>query len=222
MKKVSKKKQKEMLMSVSPAVYPLIYNGQEIEVNPALTIDQRKAFCEGVWSLYWNADKYGKFDYRPFLYEPAVRMMTLYMYTNLDIDLELSEANMALIQYSDAYESVISSLPAFYERDYHALCDAAKEYVDRKVVELNTMYAASAKSMVDDLIVSLLAKANKVVDLVEVDMQRYIDAGEKYPLDDIMSVVGKLKNLENSDGLVGGVLDFIGKRSGGEAGGGIS
>ena len=59
MKKITKKKQKEMLASISPAVYQISYNGQEIEVNPALTIEQRKAFCEGVWSLYWNADSDG-------------------------------------------------------------------------------------------------------------------------------------------------------------------
>lgn len=208
MKKISKKKQKEMLASISPAVYTHVYHGQEIEINPALTIEQRKAFCEGVWSLYWNADKEGNFDYRPFLYDTAIRMMTLYLYTNLDIDLELSEANMALIQHSDAYESVISSLPEFYDRDYRVLCYSAKEYVDRKCVELNAMLGGSAKSEIDVLVGSLLIKVSSILDKVDVDIEKYAEAGKEFPLQEILPMIKKFTDMQNSESVVGKILAF--------------
>lgn len=212
MKKVNRKKQKEMLASISPAVYPISYNGQEIEVNPALTIEQRKAFCEGVWSLYWNADKEGNYDYRPFLYDTAIRMMTLYLYTNLDIDLELSEANMALIQYSDAYESVISSLPKFYARDYKALCDAAKEYVDRKCVELNAMLSNAAKSEIDVLVGGLLIKVSSILDKVDADMAKYAEIGKEYPAAEILPLIKKFTEFNNSEDVVNKILEFRDKK----------
>ena len=212
MKKISKKKQKEMLASVSPAVYAHVYNGQEIEINPALTIEQRKAFCEGVWSLYWNADKEGNFDYRPFLYDTAIRMMTLYLYTNLDIDLELSEANMALIQYSDAYESVISSLPEFYVRDYRALCDAAKEYVDRKCAENNAMLSNAAKSEIDVLVGGLLIKASSILDKVDADMDKYAEIGKEYPAAEILPLIKKFTEFNNSEEVVNKILEFRDKK----------
>ena len=208
MKKVNKKKQKEMLSSISPAVYEMQYNGQAIEVNPALTIGQRKEFCEGVWSLYWNADKEGNFDYRPFLYDTAIRMMTLYMYTNLDIELELSEANMALIQYSDAYESVISSLPEFYARDYRALCDAAKEYVDRKCAENNAMLGNAAKSEIDVLVESLLIKASSILDKVDADMGQYAEIGKEYPAAEILPLIKKFAEMNSSEDVVNNILEF--------------
>ena len=213
MKKVNKKKQKEMLSSISPAVYEMQYNGQAIEVNPALTIGQRKEFCEGVWSLYWNADKEGNFDYRPFLYDTAIRMMTLYLYTNLDIELELSDANMALIQYSDAYESVISSLPEFYARDYKALCDAAKEYVDRKCVELNAMLSNAAKSEIDVLVGGLLIKASSILDKVDADMAKYAEIGKEYPAAEILPLIKKFTEFNNSEDVVNKILEFRDKKA---------
>ena len=220
MKKISKKKQKEMLASVSPAVYAHVYNGQEIEINPALTIEQRKAFCEGVWSLYWNADKEGNFDYRPFLYDTAIRMMTLYLYTNLDIVLELSEANMALIQYSDAYESVISSLPEFYARDHSALCGAAKEYVDRKCTELNSMLSNAAKSEIDMLVGGLLIKVSSILDKMDVDMEKYAEAGKEFPLQEILPMIKKFTEFNNSEGVVNNILDFRDRKAEGTQDGG--
>ena len=212
MKKVNKKKQREMLVSVSPAVYPISYNGQEIEVNPALTIEQRKAFCEGVWSLYWNADSDGNYDYRPFLFEPAIRMMTLYLYTNLDIELELSEANMALIQHSDAYESVISSLSEFYARDYRALCDSAKEYVDRKCAENNAMLSNAAKSEIDVLVGGLLIKASSILDKVDADMDKYAEIGKEYPAAEILPLIKKFTEFNNSEDVVNKILEFRDKK----------
>ena len=220
MKKVNRKKQKEMLASISPAVYPISYNGQEIEVNPALTIEQRKAFCEGVWSLYWNADKEGNYDYRPFLYDTAIRMMTLYLYTNLDIDLELSEANMALIQYSDAYESVISSLPAFYARDHKALCEAAKEYVERKTAELNAMLSNSAKSEIDVLVGGLLIKISSILDKVDADMAKFAETGNEFPLQEILPMIKKFTEFNNSEDVVNNILEFRDKKAEGTQDGG--
>jgi len=208
MKKITKKKQKEMLASVSPTFYTIQYNGQEIEVNPALTIEQRKAFCEGVWSLYWNADKEGNYDYRPFLYDPAIRMMTLYLYTNLDIELELSDANMALIQHSEVYESVISSLPAFYARDYNALCGAAYDYVNRKCAENNAMLSNAAKSEIDILVGNLLVKVSSILDKVDADMEKYAEIGQEYPAAEILPLIKKFTELNSSEGVVNNILSF--------------
>ena len=213
MKKINKKKQKEMLASVSPAAYPISYNGQEIEVSPALSIEQRKAFCEGVWSLYWNADSDGNYDYRPFLYEPAIRMMTLYLYTNLDIELELSDANMALIQHSDAYESVISSLSEFYARDYRALCDSAKEYVDRKCAENNAMLSNAAKSEIDVLVGGLLIKASSILDKVDNDMAKFAETGKEFPLQEILPIIKKFTEMNSSEGVVNNILEFRDKKA---------
>jgi len=173
-----------------------------------------------VWSLYWNADKEGNYDYRPFLYDTAIRMMTLYLYTNLDIELELSDANMALIQYSEAYESVISSFTEFYARDYRALCDAAEEYVERKCSENNAMLSNAVKSEIDVLVGNLLVKVSSILDKVDADMAKYAEIGKEYPATEILPLIKKFTEFNNSEDVVNKILEFRDRKAEGTQDGG--
>lgn len=202
MKNLSLGKQAEIVKATIPQPYTIEFQGEAIEINPVLGLNQKKDFTEIVWSLYYNADKDGNFDFRPYTFDFAIRLATIYCYTNVKIDLAQDvEKYYLLAQYSGLYEAVIDQFSGAIERDYKTLRDASKEYVDRKCNELLNIQAFTAKSQIDMLIEELLAKASILLDA-------FRDENGDVSAKEILAAVGSVKELADQDKLVSKILDF--------------
>ena len=209
MKKLSLGKQSEIIKATIPQPYTIEFEGETIEINPVLGLNQKKDFTEIVWGLYYNADKDGNFDFRPYTFDFAVRLATIYCYTNVKIDFEQDvEKYYPLAQYSGLYEVVTESFDRTITRDYKFLVDSTETYVDRKCVELSDIRAFAAKSQIDALIESVLVKASDMLD-------SFKDENGKVDLGQILSAVRDVKKLADQDALVGKILNFRDKQEGG-------
>jgi len=229
MKKGSKKNVVKVAPAPVPTVLPGIpsakiqveYEGLVIEVNPALSLDNRKGFCEGVWSMYWSVDKDGNYDYRPALYDAAIRLMTLYCYTDLVIDLNTVMDQYAdTIMYSDLYEKIVDAISGNYRRDYDALCAAAKEYVDRQCTEVVALMGNSVKSEVDVLLGKALRKVNVILDKLDLGLADFAEASKEFPAGELIPLIKKFTEMPDSSEFVNKVLDFRDKKAEGTKDGG--
>jgi len=210
MKKLSLGKQAEIVKATIPQPYTIEFQGETIEINPVLGLNQKKDFTEIVWSLYYNADKDGNYDFRPYTFDFAIRLATLYCYTNVRVDLPIdAEKYYLLAQYSGLYEAVFNSFKDAIVIDHKSLVDAAKEYVDRKCNELSEINAFAAKSQIDVLIEDVLSKASVLLD-------SFRDENGKVSLQEILAVVGNVKELADQDKLVGNILNFRDSQKDGE------
>ena len=210
MKKLSLSKQAEIVKATIPQPYTIEFQGETIEINPVLGLNQKKDFVEIAWSLYYNADKDGNYDYRPYTFDFAIRLATIYSYTNVKIDFNQDiEKYYLLAQYSGLYEAILNSFSDMCERDHQSLINAAKEYVDRKCKEIDSARAFAAKNQIDILLESVLTKASVVLDIFK-------DENGKANIKDILSAVGDVRKLADQDELVDKVLNFREKQEGGD------
>lgn len=198
MKKLSLGKQAELVKSTVPQLYTIEFEDETIEVNPVLGLNQKKDFTSIAWILYYNADKDGNYDFRPYTFDFAIRLATIYCYTNVKIDFEQDvEKYYLLAQYSGLYEAVLESFSPAIVMDHKALVDATKEYIDRKCDELNNV----AKSQIDILLETVLAKASVMLD-------GFKDENGKVNIKDVFAAVSDVKKLADQDELVGKILNF--------------
>lgn len=202
MKKLSLGKQAEIVKATIPQPYTIEFEGETIEINPVLGLNQKKDFTEIVWSLYYNADKDGNYDFRPYTSDFAIRLATIYCYTNVKIDFEQDvEKYYPLAQYSGLYEAIVESFESAIMRDHKSLIESTEKYVDRKCAELASIDAFAAKSQIDLLIETVLTKASVLLD-------SFRDENGKVDIKEVFAAVSDIKKLASIDELVPGVLKF--------------
>ena len=206
MKKIAFGKQAELVKATIPQPYTIPFEDETIEINPVLGLNQKKDFIDIAWSLYYNADKDGNFDFRPYTFDFAIRLMTIYCYTNVKIDFEQDvEKYYLLAQYSGLYEKIFESFSPAIVMDHKALVDATKEYIDRKCDEI----FCAAKSQIDILLETVLAKASVMLD-------GFKDENGKVNIKDVFAAVSDVKKLADQDELVGKILNFRESKEGDE------
>ena len=212
MKQISLGKQAEIVKATIPQPYPIEFMGETIEINPVLGLNQKKDFMDIVWSLYYNADKDGNYDFRPYTFDFSIRIATIYCYTNIKIDFEQDiDKYYLLAQYSGLYEAIVESLSrsAIIYVDHETLVQSARDYINLKCDELSDIRAFSAKSQIDTLLESVLTKASDMLD-------GFKDENGKVNIKDILAAVSDVKKLADQDDLVGKILNFRDKQEGGE------
>ena len=211
MKKLSLGKQAEIVKVTIPQPYIIEFEGETIEINPVLGLNQKKDFTEIVWSLYYNADKDGNFDFRPYTFDFATRLATIYCYTNVKIDFTQDvEKYYPLAQYSGLYEAIVESFDSTITRDHKTLMESTEKYIDRKCAELANIDAFTAKSQIDLLIESVLTKASVLLD-------SFRDENGKVDIKEVFAAVSDVKKLADQDQLVNKILDFrFPQKDGGE------
>ena len=206
MKKLSLGKQAEIVKATIPQPYTIPFEGETIEINPVLGLNQKKDFMDIVWSLYYNADKDGNYDFRPYTSDFAARLATIYCYTNVKIDFDQDiEKYYLLAQYSGLFEAIVESFDSVATRDHKFLVDATEEYINRKCNEIS--YAA--KSQIDILLETVLAKASVMLD-------GFKDENGKVNIKDVFAAVSDVKKLADQDELVGKILNFRESQEGGD------
>ena len=163
-----------------------------------------------MWSLYYNADKDGNYDFRPYTFGFAVRLATIYCYTNVKIDFAQDvEKYYPLAQYSGLYEAIVESFDSTIARDHKTLMESTEKYIDRKCAELANIDAFTAKSQIDLLIESVLTKASVLLD-------GFRDENGKVDIKEVFAAVSDVKKLADQDTLVGKILNFRDKQEGGD------
>ena len=202
MKKMSLGKQAEIVKATVPQPYTIEFEGETIEINPVLGLNQKKDFTEIVWSLYYNADKDGNYDFRPYTFDFAVRLATIYCYTDVKIDFAQEiEKYYLLAQYSGLYEAIVESFESAIARDHKTLVESTEKYIDRKCAELANIDAFTAKSQIDLLIESVLSKASVLLD-------GFRDENGKVDIKEVFAAVSDVKKLADQDQIVNKILDF--------------
>lgn len=172
-----------------------------IDVNPVLSFQSRKDFCDIVWSMFYSDG-----EYRTFLLAPAIRIASLYVYTNFKINLEDVQRTYLLTQYSDLHTALVNELVKHgCGADYNELEEAAEEYVSLKTQEAQTINAAimanAHRSQLDILVESVLENLNSVLTKFAADNA---DVSAK----ELIGAFNAAKELNDQDSLVGKVLNF--------------
>ena len=202
MKKLSLGKQAEIVKATIPQPYTIEFQGETIEINPVLGLSQKKDFTEIVWSLYYNADKDGNYDFRPYTFDFSTRLATIYCYSDVKIDFTQDvDKYYLLAQYSGLYEAIVESFESTITRDHKTLIESTEKYIERKCAELANIDVFTAKSQIDLLIESVLSKASVLLD-------GFRDENGKVDIKEILAAVSDIKKLSNIDELVPGVLKF--------------
>lgn len=208
MKKLSLGKQADIVKATIPQPYPIEFEGETIEINPVLALNQKQDFTEIVWSLYYSADKDGNFDFRPYTFDFAVRLATIYCYTNVKIDFKQDvEKYYSMAQYSGLYEAVTESFDSTITRDHKSVVDSTEAYIDRKCDEMSNVRVFAAKSQIDFLIETVLTKASVLLD-------SFKDESGKVNIQEVFAAVSDVKKLADQDTLVRKILNFRDKQEG--------
>jgi len=204
MKKVSFKKQEDMLKDVIVNPFTTNINDQEIEINPIASISQKRDFVETVWNFVYSTDADGLLEYRPYMLEPAIRLMTLYVYTNIAIDTKNPmEKQYNLIMYSNVYETVVSCLhdTELIGRDYDDLVESTKEYIEYKRKEISDYRAMYAKNSIDTLLENILTQASTI-------LEKFSANDSNFDMKDVSNLISYFQNMKNDKSMIDGVLDF--------------
>ena len=115
-------------------------------VDPVLTLQKRKDFVETVWNLYWSPSAEGDMDYRPYLLEPAIKIMTIIVYTDIELDMVADfEGCYKFAQYSGVYQDVLKAITKNgYLQDYQELLAAVGKYIELKTGDIRAIMQGSA------------------------------------------------------------------------------
>ena len=170
MKKLSTK---QMLKDVIKKPSQINYDELEDEtltftVTPTITPQERKDFVETVWNIYVAPNEDGTFDYRPYLYDAAIRIMTIITYAGIELDLTKNfEKTYHIAVYTGLYARIVKGLMEHgYGKDYQELLDSTEKYVAIKTNEYNELMAIAAQNNTKDVnstMIDLLDNLNAVL-----------------------------------------------------------
>ena len=157
--------------------YPCGGRELELAVRPCLTLAEKRAFAEAVWSIYYAPDAAGTYDFRPYALEPAIRLMTLYFHCptlKIDPARDLAYYHDFLME-TGVYDAVRDVLGMAHEE----LREEVRRYVAHRVDERRAMLQLAAKSELDGLLHGVLERAQALLDRMadgELDPARALHA----------------------------------------------
>lgn len=158
----------------------------EIKCKTSLSHYERQQFVEAVWGTYYAANKDGEYDYRPYVKDLVIRLMTVVFYcvnVHLDIDKEISAYEKFLID-TDFYDCLCEHL-----LDYHSLLASVDEYINLRINAQNNLVRNRINIMVEALLGELSSLLNKI----------NADIGDLSP-NDIKLAVDSVKDLVEQKG----------------------
>ena len=162
--------------------YKYKYGDQSVEVKckPILSHHERQEFVEAVWASYYAKDGAGNYDFRPYVLDAVIRLLTVKLYcVNLHIDLE-NEISLyeTFLMGTDFYDKLITHL-----RDYDLLIHSLYDYIDRRVTLQNSV----SKNRLDYVFEKLMVELVNLFGKINNDIK---DISE----DDLKSVINEIKN----------------------------
>ena len=75
------------------------------------------------------------------------------------------------------------------------------------------MLSNAAKSEIDVLVGNLLVKVSSILDKVDADMEKYAEIGKEYPAAEILPLIKKFTEFNNSEDVVNNILEFRDKKA---------
>lgn len=202
-KTVNYKAQDALIAKCKPAKFSFEHKNDdltiEVEVDPFLTMQQKKTFVDIVYSMCFAGG-----DYLPSNFDTAVRVAALFTYTNLKIDFDNIYRIYTIADYCGLYDFLVRALgERGYEGGLRELELAGMEYVEwRKQESIATAAAAMSgaqKHAIDHLLESILAKLESALD-------NFMSENEGAKIEKVIDAIATMDKLQDEDRLVDNII----------------